>query len=85
MDWQPIETAPQDGTRVYLMRVRSAALKTLPDILWVKVGRWYGHWQHGYIKCWREDSLAAGWDTGMIPLAPSHWAPLDKIDPSLLL
>ena len=38
-----------------------------------------------YIKAWREDSLAAGWDTGMIPLAPTHWAPLPEISADMLM
>ena len=85
INWQKIETGPKDGTRVLLLRTKKLDSPFLPDILWIKVGKWYGHWQNAYFKAWREDSLAAGWDTGMIPLAPTHWAPLPKISEDMLM
>jgi hypothetical protein len=74
--WQPIETAPKDGKRIQLMRVKMPKFPNLPDILWIKVGSWRAHFIDGYQEGWREDAIAAPGATVQFELSPSHWMPL---------
>lgn len=66
--WQPIATAPKDGTRVdlwgrNLLRYDKAGLRIV-NVAWGPVIDWFGHerddWQHG----WGES------------FEPTHWMPL---------
>lgn len=68
MDWQPIETAPKDGTTVLLFSNKNG-------LNWNVVG--YGFWEGG-------EDIISGWisfgftePAGNLGLAaPSHWMPL---------
>jgi hypothetical protein len=59
-DWQPIETAPKDGTYMLLMS-RSG----------VVIGLWDAHEdrEFGTVPAWRDDG--EGYE-----LHPTHWMPL---------
>jgi biotin operon repressor len=50
--------------------------RTLPEILWVKLGSWRKHHQDGYEDGWREDAVACPGDSSRLKLAPTHWMPL---------
>lgn len=74
-DWQPIETAPKDGTRL-LVLVR-------PSGHWsaeVNIARW-GDPEPFDEPCWVGDSAGPGytlsWDDGEI----SHWMPIPDSTP----
>lgn len=73
MNWQPIDTAPKDGTRILLF---------LPDYnvrIWI--GDWYSSKQirNGAVVYERE-----GWSIGTMPMwgdnepKPTWWAPLPE-------
>ena len=80
MDWQPIETAPKDGTRVLLARfIDCAKYRHLPRTGWIKVGRWVGHYLDGYENKWRENSVPeVPIGSERIGLCPTHWMPLPE-------
>lgn len=63
--WQPIETAPKDGTKVLLARIgRNEAGKDL-GIWWACKGFWSARWNN--------------WNDGCEPCGlagPTHWMPL---------
>ena len=64
MDWQPIETAPKDGTRVILLipydRERFSEVECTDG----------GNWDADD-NCWRYDG-----DDGPFDLQPTHWMTL---------
>ncbi len=79
-EWQPIDSAPKDGTRILLMRRKTPKFERLPDILWVKLGKWCKHYLDGYEEGWREDAVATSQDNlAAFKLSPSHWLALDAI------
>jgi hypothetical protein len=60
-DWQPMETAPKDGTDVLLAAQ------------WDKTGRWLqgiGRWNNGR---YQENAVGWGWTWYA---QPTHWMPL---------
>lgn len=64
MDWQPIETAPKDGTRVLLIGHRGAE---------ADIGNWSMHGRYDrstkrYGICWG--------CAGIAYVNPTHWMPL---------
>jgi hypothetical protein len=65
-EWQPIETAPRDGTRVWLF---------CPWDRWVGSAAWRQNVYHNGEEAWSEDdgeSAVLGHDP------PTHWMPLPK-------
>ena len=64
MDWQPIETAPRDGTRLLLAKIVGH-----PDhsttLWWAVTGRWSARWQN-----WNDDVEPSGL------AGPTHWLPI---------
>ena len=62
-DWQPIESAPKDGTRVLLWTGNLSALPTGTEMVWsATVGWWDREMSHQWIH-------GSGVD-------PTHWMPL---------
>jgi hypothetical protein len=63
-NWQPIDTAPKDGTRILIFEPGYG----LPGLLGVT--------SLGTIRlsCWRKDAIPMGWTGSERP--PSHWLPL---------
>jgi hypothetical protein len=82
--WQPIETAPLDGTAVLLFCPGMNSwnrLEGLPDIV---VGLWYKDWDGR--SAWKSDigDVDQGYEsTGAYfvheALRPTHWAPLPEL------
>lgn len=62
-DWQPIETAPKDGTAVLLFG------QFTNDFPVDARSRQIGQWFQGY-------SDRAWWVVNALPFYPTHWAPL---------
>ncbi len=64
-EWQPIETAPKDGTRILVARIgRNESGKDL-GIWWACTGHWSDHYKN--------------WNDGIEPCGlcgPTHWMPL---------
>ena len=71
MDWQPIETAPRDGTRVRLGHALSAEFDKPAH----SFGSTYGAWDG---KRWTLSSffIVPGGRFGMMSSEPTHWMPL---------
>lgn len=66
-EWQPIETAPKDGTRILLYK------KNKTDAYWCIVE---AEWFEGqFYACSKEDII--DWDAGI--LTATHWMPAPKI------
>jgi hypothetical protein len=63
-NWQPITSAPKDGTRILVFEPGYG----LPGLLGVT--------SLGTIRlsCWRKDTIPMGWTGSERP--PSHWLPL---------
>jgi len=72
-EWQPIETAPRDGTEILLCRAYDAAGKTIKPLgIFAQVAAWWadesdeGEWVV-YCSMVREPTLH---------FEPTHWMPL---------
>ena len=67
-EWQPIETAPKDGTEFQAWIVRDGG-----------IGFWAPECcfnEHGQFGVWgRVDYDEDGWDYGLTHLTPTHWMP----------
>ena len=66
MDWQPIETAPLDGSRVKLggQKLGSGPVVESKAVSWTFAnGRWLGNYQK------------AGYRSIPCPFTPTHWKP----------
>jgi hypothetical protein len=59
--WQPIETAPKDGTGVLLFNPYEEQ--------WVAIGRWLDHIHEDFHYGWNVDQWRDGSE-------PTHWRPL---------
>lgn len=66
-EWQPIETAPKDGTRI---------LAFWPDVYGnssaVQIETWWGAWGHGRSK----ETWQNAWEWADGANNPTHWMPL---------
>lgn len=64
-DWQPIETAPKDGTEV---------------LLWGRCERDGQFFAYDCNVGWYDDGSIGdkGWTARDLPIEPSHWMPLPK-------
>lgn len=61
--WQPIETAPKDGTHILVSRVADPA-STYREI---------------HVMCWKYDTWLSTWDFGdRAHNMPTHWTPLPE-------
>ena len=61
--WQPISTAPKDGTSILIFEEHLGAAGIVPvSRAVVRVSRW------------RDDTIPSGWEGA--ENAPSHWLPL---------
>ena len=63
-EWQPISTAPKDGTTLFLAKINTSAKSR--HLWWAISGYWsseYGFWSDG------RDKLNP----------PTHWTPLPKL------
>ena len=72
VDWQPIETAPKDGTRVLLCRATDADGKPILDKAWeifIQVAAWWEGDDDWIVYC----SLVA---EPRLHFEPTHWSPL---------
>jgi hypothetical protein len=67
MSWQPIETAPRDGTRVLLWHPRALARGENVIVGWWLIDDWWT--SH---NCWLNDRDP----DSDFDLAPTHWQPL---------
>ena len=70
MNWQPIETAPKDGTRIIIFEDGC-----------VRISRWYVHYMNGAPNPhrapeWKQDVMYGHDYYG--PIKPTHWMPLPK-------
>jgi hypothetical protein len=79
-EWQPIETAPKDGTTVLLWQPAKVSA-------WCKEGgylhlsRWYVHYENGAPSKYREpewyqNDMSGGFGGYCGPLTPTHWMPM---------
>lgn len=75
--WQPIETAPKDGTKILLAvppneRWDAFIFKTVLYNASVGEGLWYNEeWR------WANDSCECCWGR-IYPTPPTHWMPLPE-------
>ena len=61
--WQPIETAPKNGTRIDLGCLSAKCFTRAPDCYWhKKAHRWISKW------CGKE-----GYSALRLPFTPTHW------------
>ena len=71
-EWQPIETAPKDGTRILLAHHQNK-YENLPPLIWVIDGQWGANWRTGddYQPHWHHDRK-------LRLVSPTHWMPLPE-------
>ncbi|TVR58949.1 MAG: hypothetical protein EA420_16395 [Candidatus Competibacteraceae bacterium] len=69
-EWQPIETAPQDGSKFIV----TDGVRWISDARWPP-GRCLGRWE------WLTDDGKGYWGGGAFTMAsePTHWAPMLKM------
>lgn len=73
-DWQPMETAPKDGTRILIgwfegKRFRQRAAWWYPSFDQLDDGSWVGAWVDG-------DIVSSGTTSDYRRYEPTHWMPL---------
>jgi len=71
MNWQPIETAPKDGTPVLIKSYNQVSIGVYNDKI-------FGNWQ----CCYAAQLFSAGWEAyksdNALPL-PTDWMPLPEL------
>lgn len=75
--WQPIATAPRDGTLKILARFNEQG-----KLRWVKYGSWRKSYLDGYREAWRETDVAPDAHAGYFELTPTHWMFIEPPQPS---
>lgn len=83
MNWQPIETAPKDGTCIlaYLAETPIWRKWVVPDTLYAVVFWEYDCWRSMEVEdCGTMGGELTGWmpDWVCIDVTPTHWMPLPK-------
>lgn len=73
-EWQPIETAPKDGTKILV----ACAYGGVEISEWCELERF--HWEHVDGNLWRkvEEEPSCFWNSNH----PTHWMPLPPPPPS---
>lgn len=61
-DWQPIDTAPKDGTRILVYS---------QSLYWLVAFFGGDHDRPGHLSQWR-----SAWDAEWLARTPTHWMPL---------
>ena len=75
--WQPIETAPRDGTRIILAKIIPADEDREAGVWWVCGGRWQT--EHILSGTGGKIRRQAQWTDGVDNLGePTHWMPLPE-------
>lgn len=71
-DWQPIETAPKDGSVIDLWADAWGGPRRYPNCRWRA-----DEWLDDYERCWEQEySEAMGAYHARYEFEPTHWMPL---------
>ena len=75
-EWQPIETAPRDGTWILATRKGEEFFKCRWMTAYT-LAEEYGGSACDYIQaCWDDGDIQTCWDDGDNEATPTHWMPL---------
>lgn len=70
--WQPIETAPKDGTKLILAKIGLSSDQGPFEVWWASSGSWSARWQN--------------WNDGIEPCGladPNYWMPMPALAAAL--
>ena len=78
--WQPIETAPKDGTEIMAVFSNDYGYQEKPTVYgpWTvafRKGKWMASWDDSYVI---EAEGYWGVEHKETPLDPTHWMPMPK-------
>jgi hypothetical protein len=77
--WQPIETAPKDGTKILVGWFIGADGQDISDMQRVSVAQWQDEDESECgVKGWWDAATTAVYG-GMIDPQPTHWMPIPKV------